>query len=179
MDGVAVKLVYIAGPFRASTAWEIEQNIRRAEDAGLDVAILGAVPVIPHSMYRFYHGQCDGKFWLEATLELLRKCDAVLLLPGWHFSSGSIGEVDESRRLQIPAFEQFADLHKWFYDERALECLPMLRCSDCESHRVMGPHEREKFMVNYPNFCDRFHVELKADAAPRAAECFRLKEKGL
>jgi hypothetical protein len=71
-----VKLVYIAGPFTAATPWRVEQNVRRAEEAGLWVAEHGAMPVIPHANTRYFHGECTPEFWYEGTLELLRRCAA-------------------------------------------------------------------------------------------------------
>jgi hypothetical protein len=102
-------LIYIAGPFRAPTAWEIENNIRDAERWGLVIAKLGAVPVIPHSMYRFFHGSLPDEFWLEATLTFLRSCDALLVVDyheaaRWRTSDGTVGEVEEMRRLTRPRF---------------------------------------------------------------------------
>ena len=101
--------IYIAGPFRARTAWEIENNIREAEHWGLAVAKLGAVPIIPHSMYRFFHGVLPDPFWIEATLTLLRPCDALLVIDfrekaRWQASTGTVGEVEEMRRLGRPRF---------------------------------------------------------------------------
>lgn len=100
-----MKLIYIAGPFRGLTAWDIEQNIRGAEGWALTVAASGAVPVVPHSMYRYFQGAMKDEFRLEATLEILRRCDAVLLTPGWRKSQGSLGELAEAQRLGIPQFE--------------------------------------------------------------------------
>jgi len=113
-------LVYIAGPFRGANAWEVENNIRDAESYGFKVAEIGAVPVIPHTMYRFWDGTLTDEFWLAATLETMRRCDAVLLLPNWKRSTGSKAEKAEAIRLGMPVFESqpFLALRKW------LEALP-------------------------------------------------------
>lgn len=101
-----IRLVYIAGPFRGSHAWEIECNIRRAETLALGVARMpGLFPVCPHTMGRYYSGAAPDEVWLEGDLELLRRCDAVLLVPGWERSSGTRAEVAEAHRLSIPVFE--------------------------------------------------------------------------
>jgi hypothetical protein len=103
---VTIKLVYIAGPYRAATAWQCEQNIREAEVIGYRVAQLGAYPVIPHSNTRAYFesAQADPEFWLGGTLELMRKCDGALFLPRWMESSGARLEHTEARRLHMPMF---------------------------------------------------------------------------
>lgn len=100
-------LVYIVGPFRADTPWEIEQNVRRAEEHGLLIAKLGGVPVIPHTMYRFFQGSLSDAFWLEAGLALLRKCDAIavcviaeIALQG----EGARAEIAEGKLCKFPIF---------------------------------------------------------------------------
>lgn len=97
-------VVYVAGPFRAQIAYDIEQNIRAAEALGLEVCRMGGVAVVPHTQYRFFQGALPDEFWLEATLELLRRCDAIVLLPTWQKSSGARGEHDEAVRLNLPVF---------------------------------------------------------------------------
>lgn len=102
-------LIYVAGPFRAETAWGIEQNIRVAESVGLKVARLGAVPVIPHSMYRFFQGTMPDDFWLNACLQLLRKCHAIVTVTNGQRSSGTLIELDAAKtKLHIPIFHERA-----------------------------------------------------------------------
>jgi hypothetical protein len=48
-----MKFGYIIGPFRAPTVWQVEQNIRIAEELGFEVAQLGVFPIIPHANTRF------------------------------------------------------------------------------------------------------------------------------
>lgn len=100
-----MKVIYVAGPFRAPTAWEIEQNIRRAEEVGLEVIRLGAFVIIPHANTRYFHGSAPDQFFLDGTMELLRRCDAVVLIPGWERSEGSKGEKAEAERLGRPVFD--------------------------------------------------------------------------
>jgi hypothetical protein len=105
-----MKLVYIAGPFRGKNAWEVENNIREAEGVGFAVANLGMIPVIPHTMYRFFDGTLDDKFWLDATLELMHRCDALLLSTGWRKSEGA---NKESELFNGPQFENIISLKQW------------------------------------------------------------------
>jgi len=98
-------VVYIAGPFRAPDAWGIETNIREAECLGLEIARAGAIPLIPHSMLRYFQGTLPDHFWLDATLELLRRCDALLLGPRWKESAGAREELNEAKVLGMPFLE--------------------------------------------------------------------------
>ena len=113
-----MKLVYVAGPYRASDSWEVEHNVRDAENVGFMIAQFGAVPVIPHTMYRFWNGTLTDEFWLEATLDIMRRCDAVVMACDWEFSSGAKAEKQEAERLKIPVFlstaeGNFEPFQKW------------------------------------------------------------------
>ena len=63
-------------------------------------------------MYRNYPGTLPDEFWLEGTLELLRRCDAVFLIPGWEQSTGSRSELDEATRLGLPVFDNVEALRE-------------------------------------------------------------------
>lgn len=113
-----MKHIYVAGPYRGENAWKVEKNIREAENFGYLLAELGAVPVIPHTMYRFWDGTLTAKTWLEITLSLLKRCDAVVMLDGWSNSEGSLGEYEEAKRLRIPIFypDETLKISGWLYE---------------------------------------------------------------
>ncbi len=117
-----MKLVYIAGPYTSSPitgakaqSFEREINIQNAWRMGVKVAQLGAMPVIPHANAAHMDGARgdDYNFWIEGTLELLRRCDALLLNYSWDVSSGSRGEALEAINRKMPAFESLSDLRIW------------------------------------------------------------------
>ena len=112
-----MKVVYIAGPYRARTPWLVELNIRRAEYMALTVARLGASPLCPHTNARFFQGVLPDSYWINATLELMRRSDAVMLVQGWQQSEGSRGEVNEAKRLGIPIFDGIEQLARWISEE--------------------------------------------------------------
>jgi hypothetical protein len=107
-------VVYIAGRFTAPTTWDVEQNARRAEEIGFEVARLGASPLIPHTNTRYFHGAVqDAAFWYRATAALLLKADAVLMVPGWRTSLGARSEKDLATERGIPVFETPDALAAW------------------------------------------------------------------
>jgi nucleoside 2-deoxyribosyltransferase len=112
-----MKLIYVAGPYRADNAWEVEQNIRRAEELAFRVAEAGAMPACPHTMTRYWDGTLTDEFWLEGTLELLRRCDAVVLVHDWGRSVGTRGELAEAQRLDIPVFYSLLGLTEWLEEQ--------------------------------------------------------------
>jgi nucleoside 2-deoxyribosyltransferase len=108
-----MKVVYVAGPFRASTGWGIEENVRYAELHALHVWRAGAACLCPHMNSRHFNGVLPDKTFLDGDLELLLRCDAVLLLPNWAESDGTIDEVIFAIRHGIPVFQYFVSLKLW------------------------------------------------------------------
>ena len=116
-----MKLVYIAGPFTAPNAWAIEQNVRKAEEAGLWVAEHGAMPIISHANTRFFTGLCTPEFWYAGTMELLRRCDGIMLLPNWELSHGAFREAGEAERLRLKVWDYARFLYREDLPERFRE----------------------------------------------------------
>jgi hypothetical protein len=113
-----MKVIYIAGKFRGPTPWAIEQNVRRAEERALEVNRLGGcVALCPHTNNRFFQDSLPDQVWLEGALELMRRCDAVMLVPGWETSSGTAHELEVARFRNIPAFVDLDDLEAWLRSE--------------------------------------------------------------
>jgi hypothetical protein len=108
-----MKLVYIAGPYRAPKEWEVLQNIRRAEELALEVWRAGASCICPHKNTAFFGGAADDSVWLKGDLEMVRRCDAILCTEGYENSAGTRGEVALARDLGIPVFEAFSELKQW------------------------------------------------------------------
>jgi hypothetical protein len=116
-----MKIVYVAGRFTGKTAWEIAENVRAAERVGLEVARLGAMPLIPHANTAHFHGEGSAEFWYAGTLELLRRSDAIVMVPGWEASKSAVQERAEAISLGIPVFTavyttegwQLGDLLRW------------------------------------------------------------------
>lgn len=108
-----MRVVYVGGPFRGPNSWEIEQNIRRAEELGLAVWRLGAAAITPHCNTRFFQGAAPDEVWLQGDLAILAKCDAMLLTPDWERSAGAIVEEAFARAKGIPVFDRIEKLEKW------------------------------------------------------------------
>lgn len=108
-----MRVIYVIGPFRAETAWAIEQHVRRAESLALEVWRLGAVALCPHLNTRLFHKALPDEVWLTGDLELLRRCDGGILVEGWQRSQGSLAERDALHAQGKPVFESLAELETW------------------------------------------------------------------
>jgi nucleoside 2-deoxyribosyltransferase len=114
MEGSRVKLVYVAGPYRAPTQWECEQNIRRAEAMAYEVALAGAYPVCPHTNTRmWFEASQPSEFWIEASLLLMRRCDAAIFAPDWQRSSGARAERQFCVDYRHAYFDYIDQLAEW------------------------------------------------------------------
>ena len=113
-----MKVVYIIGPFRGKSHWEVAENVRNAERLGLEVAKLGAMPLIPHKNTENFDGLLTDEFWIEGTKELLRRGDAAITVAAigidYTKSDGSLGEVIEMEKiLKRPVFHYLHSLQQW------------------------------------------------------------------
>lgn len=87
-----MKVVFISGPYRASS-WEgIEQNIQRAKQAAIKIWQSGDCAICPHMNTAHFDGLADDKMWLDGCLEIMSRCDEVFMLKGWEKSEGSLVE---------------------------------------------------------------------------------------
>lgn len=111
-----MKVVYVAGPYRADTTWQIECNTRAAEQLALQVWQAGAAAICPHSNSRFFQGSAPDEAFVDGYLEVLRRCDAMLLVVDDKASAGTQGEIAEAKKRGIPIFTSVEQLRRWLAD---------------------------------------------------------------
>lgn len=117
-----MKLVYIAGPYRpvmshGAVDVTTEENIKSAEAMAIrvvdKVGQLNWFPVTPHLCTRDFENLVktnDDLYFLNGTMALMEKCDAVLLTfpEAAQYSSGTRAEVARANELGLPVFTDFA-----------------------------------------------------------------------
>ena len=91
-------MIYVAGPYSRPDPVENTHRIVRIADALLDA---GFIPVVPH-LTLLWHLVSPKPYecWLAYDRELLRRCDALLRVPG--YSAGATQEVELADALGIP-----------------------------------------------------------------------------
>lgn len=99
-------LMYIAGPYSGTTPRPVLSNVRLASAwAGL-MAKRGWVPVVPH-LWHYMQEEARGfsyEDWIALGLALLRRCDAILMIPGWQESTGARGELALAQKLGLKTY---------------------------------------------------------------------------
>lgn len=115
-----MKVVYIAGPYRGHlmpdgqyNQWEQFENIRRAERDALRVWSMGAAAICPHTNTAHFQGALPDHCWLDGDLEIMSRCDAVLMVDGWQQSAGALAERKQAMKLNLPVFYNFGELEYW------------------------------------------------------------------
>lgn len=89
-----MKLAYIAGPYRADTINGIVQNIRNAEKVAMKYWKKGYAVICPHKNTALFDGICPDETWLKGDIEILKRCDVIIMAPGWVKSEGACIEHD-------------------------------------------------------------------------------------
>jgi Domain of unknown function (DUF4406) len=123
---MGLKVVYIAGKYRGKTHCgksytEIHGNIMLARAWAIKIIDLGGcITLTPHlnSMHMELDGKNDPAFWYKADIELLRRCDAIFMLPNWMDSRGAIEEKNFAEKYHIPVFTELDALDHWLHIDK-------------------------------------------------------------
>ncbi len=103
-----MKYIYVAGPY---TLGDVAVNVRNAMMAGIDLMNMGFTPFVPHLSHWMHLLQPKPyEEWMAYDSEWLRKCDAVLRLPGE--SKGADYECTAAAFLGIPVYFSMSELLK-------------------------------------------------------------------
>ena len=85
----------------------------RAMAVALEIWRMGAVALCPHANTMFFQSAADDSVWLDGDIELLNRCDAVVMTPDWERSAGARAERDHAVAEGIPVFYDLAALRAW------------------------------------------------------------------
>ena len=96
--------IYVAGPLSADIKEKRDYNIAEARNAGIEILRKGHVPFVPHTISEGWHDDSSllhlkDFYYLDA--KWLSLCDAILMLPGWKESTGSMWEHAFAKVLNL------------------------------------------------------------------------------
>lgn len=141
-------LVYVAGPYRSTQYSSTEENILRARQIAIELWEMGHTAICPHLNTQGFEHDCTvpDKRYLEGYLQILARCDALVLAPGCQASQGAEGEKMYADSLGIPS---------WVYPD-----LPPLHPTELQS-----PVQCEAFLNTVMKMY-RIHLDKNADYSP-------------
>lgn len=105
MDRIVGKVVYLAGPLTNQDPVIQERNIEDAIYEASQLRAIGVIVVSPHEMGYNYPDSLEYDEWIDHGFQVLKKCDAVVFLPGWRESQGCCREQSVAGACGIPTFE--------------------------------------------------------------------------
>jgi hypothetical protein len=108
-----MKLVYVAGKFGDPSVFRRSANTLQALGWSGAIIRAGMGALCPHAALGPLHGEFPEKRAMAVCLEMLSRCDAVFLLPGWEDSRGSRKEVLFASKKGTPVFTDFVKLLEW------------------------------------------------------------------
>ena len=88
-----MKIAYIAGPYRAKTKLGVLINIIRARKAAKKYWQKGYAVICPHSNSALFDSVVPDQHFLDGDIEILSKCDVIVMIKGWQKSSGARNEL--------------------------------------------------------------------------------------
>ena len=114
--------VYIAGPYgNANTPYEVvAKNILIAETAAINLANSKIVFFCPHKHTAFFERRTRGvpnDYWMKICLHFLKSCNAILLLPGYEKSVGSLQELAYAQMAGYQIFHNVGEIISYYKEQ--------------------------------------------------------------
>ena len=100
-----MKVAYVAGPYSdARGHWYVWQNIQQASEIAVALWQMGYSVICPHRNTAFFDGAALREVWLEGDLEIMKRCDLVVMTPDWRRSPGANTEHDLAKASGIQVY---------------------------------------------------------------------------
>jgi len=106
-------IVLIAGPFHMPSYWERLPWIRIAEKMMLQLYAHNFIPMCPQAQHQNIDDQLPIDKVDSAVLHVMRRCDAIMVLPGWQNDPSTLALLKIAHALMIPKFFKFENLVEW------------------------------------------------------------------
>ena len=104
-----MKRIYIAGAYSADNVISVLDNMREGMRLATKVLLLGYSPFVPWFDFHFQlmlrgDEKLTIKDYYRYSIDWLEVSDAILIIPNWKRSKGTIAEIEKAKELKIPIF---------------------------------------------------------------------------
>jgi|ERR1035437_3297483 hypothetical protein len=143
-------LIYTAGAIRPKYGQTLQGNLKIAKDIALELWKDGFAVICPHANtdlpMEMAEKEMDTVRWLDGDCEMIARCDAVLVIPGWEASAGTRGEIEFAEKRNIPVF---------YYPDKPAK----------HATEIISPIQCKAFMDVIMSMY-RIHLQKNADYSP-------------
>jgi hypothetical protein len=101
------KVIYVSGPMRAPTLWQVRKNCMRIIETGWELIKRGWCVIVPVWFGDFLTDE-DWKnidHWEEVIVgsdcEIVKRCDTIFMCKGWEKSSGANKELETAKEYEL------------------------------------------------------------------------------
>ncbi len=108
-----MRVIYVAGKYSAQNEFMVKVNIAAAEAAAQEIWKAGHAAICPHLNTAHWGGLLTHEQFIAGDLEIIARCDAVYMLPGWEQSKGAKQENAFAVNRRIPTFNTMTTLLAW------------------------------------------------------------------
>jgi len=97
-------ILYTAGPIRPKEGYSYEENIEQAKRIAYQLWQAGYAVICPQMNTNLSECPDYSIGWLEGDVQMIARCDAVVMLPRWEASEGSWVEKHYAEDRGIPVY---------------------------------------------------------------------------
>ena len=101
-------VIYLATPIRPKNGKTVDENVQYAKQLALELWKEGYTVICPAANsdlpISLAEKELEADRWLKGDLEILARCDAVVVSPGWELSDGVKGEIGYAGMCHVPVF---------------------------------------------------------------------------
>src|SRR3990167_5052970 len=105
-------IVYISGSYSG----EISNNIQKARETAIKVWETGYTAFCPHLNTIHFENDCKCVYedYIAGDIEIINRCNALLMVEGWEQSEGANTEHDYAKGYGLPIFYSIDELNDYY-----------------------------------------------------------------
>lgn len=101
-------IIYLATPIRPKNGKTVEENVRNAKSLALELWKKGYTVICPAANsdlpISLAEKELEAERWLNGDIEILQRCDAMVVAPDWEKSDGVKGEITVAGMYGVPVY---------------------------------------------------------------------------
>jgi hypothetical protein len=101
-------IIYLATPIRPKNGKTVEENVQYAKLLALELWEKGYTVFCPAANsdlpITLAEKEVEADRWLNGDIEILARCDALVVSPGWELSEGVKGEIASAKMYGVPVY---------------------------------------------------------------------------